>query len=128
MYTLVCRESGLDCDFIIKGAKGEYRGNKPTTTTTLHVCRTAEDEDDKERYNNHNNNNKNKNEQAAEYEDRDKSFFEGIEDVQRFYMVTTPEENEHSNKNNIYRLFLIGQKQLPCSKAQEFASIYFFLF
>ena len=32
-----------------------------------------------------------------------------IKDVQRFYMVTTPEEE----KNNIYRLFLIGQKQLP---------------
>jgi hypothetical protein len=38
---------------------------------------------------------------------------EGIKDVQRFYMVTAPEENGHSNKNNIYRLFLIGQKQLP---------------
>ena len=37
---------------------------------------------------------------------------EGIEDVQRFYMVTTPEEERNSNKN-IYRLFLIGQKQLP---------------
>jgi hypothetical protein len=33
-----------------------------------------------------------------------------IKDVQRFYMVTTPEEKE---KNDIYRLFLIGQKQLP---------------
>jgi hypothetical protein len=33
-----------------------------------------------------------------------------IKDVQRFYMVTTPEEEE---KNDIYRLFLIGQKQLP---------------
>src|SRR5215218_7975828 len=32
-----------------------------------------------------------------------------IKDVQRFYMVTTPEEE----KNDIYRLFLIGQKQLP---------------
>jgi hypothetical protein len=36
-----------------------------------------------------------------------------VEDVQRFYMVTAPEENGNSNKNNIYRLFLIGQKQLP---------------
>ena len=70
----------------IKGAEAKmkfykrffHRGNKPTTTTTLHVCRTAEDEDDKERYNNHNNNNKNKNEQAAEYEDGDKSFFEDV--------------------------------------------------
>src|ERR687889_1139148 len=33
-----------------------------------------------------------------------------IEDVQRFYMVTSPEEKE---KKDIYRLFLIGQKQLP---------------
>jgi uncharacterized protein DUF2795 len=40
-----------------------------------------------------------------------------IEDVQRFYMVTSPEEIEgkrYSNNNkHIYRLFLIGQKQLP---------------
>src|SRR5215204_4982232 len=35
-----------------------------------------------------------------------------IKDVQRFYMVTTPEE-EKEKKNNIYRLFLLGQKQLP---------------
>ncbi len=34
----------------------------------------------------------------------------GLKDVQRFYMVITPEEKE---KNDIYRLFLIGQKQLP---------------
>ena len=33
----------------------------------------------------------------------------GIKDVQRFYMVTSPADND-SNK---YRLFLIGQKQLP---------------
>src|SRR5919107_2962523 len=33
----------------------------------------------------------------------------GIKDVQRFYMVVSPEDND-SNK---YRLFLIGQKQLP---------------
>src|ERR671910_192852 len=31
----------------------------------------------------------------------------GIKDVQRFYMVTSPEDN------NKYRLFLVGQKQLP---------------
>src|ERR671911_1276522 len=37
-----------------------------------------------------------------------------IKDVQRFYMVTTPEEEEkEKKKNDIYRLFLIGQKQLP---------------
>ena len=34
---------------------------------------------------------------------------ERIKDVQRFYMITSPEKR---NKN-IYRLFLIGQKQLP---------------
>ena len=34
---------------------------------------------------------------------------EHIKDVQRFYMITSPEKR---NKN-IYRLFLIGQKQLP---------------
>ena len=37
----------------------------------------------------------------------------GIEDVQRFYMVTTPEEKRNNNNKDIYRLFLIGQKQLP---------------
>src|ERR671913_67128 len=34
-----------------------------------------------------------------------------IDDVQRFYMVTSPEKEK--KKNDIYRLFLIGQKQLP---------------
>jgi hypothetical protein len=39
---------------------------------------------------------------------------EDIGDVQRFYMITSPEEKgkRHSN-NDIYRLFLVGQKQLP---------------
>ena len=39
---------------------------------------------------------------------------EDISDVQRFYMVTSPEDGgeRHSNKD-IYRLFLVGQKQLP---------------
>jgi hypothetical protein len=36
---------------------------------------------------------------------------EDIKDVQRFYMVTSPEEQE-KNKD-VYRLFLVGQKQLP---------------
>src|SRR5918999_1070431 len=37
-----------------------------------------------------------------------------IKDVQRFYMVTAPEEEEEEEKkNDIYRLFLIAQKQLP---------------
>src|SRR3954453_1390505 len=36
-----------------------------------------------------------------------------IKDVQRFYMVTSSmHENEH-NRKDIYRLFLVGQKQLP---------------
>jgi hypothetical protein len=39
---------------------------------------------------------------------------EDIGDVQRFYMITSPEEKgkRQSNKD-IYRLFLVGQKQLP---------------
>src|SRR5215216_3859307 len=32
---------------------------------------------------------------------------EGVKDIQRFYIVTSPEDN------NKYRLFLVGQKQLP---------------
>src|SRR5918911_4030294 len=41
---------------------------------------------------------------------------EDIEDVQRFYMVTSPEQKgkrHNSNNKGIYRLFLVGQKQLP---------------
>ena len=41
---------------------------------------------------------------------------EDIEDVQRFYMVTSPEQKgkrHNSNNKDIYRLFLVGQKQLP---------------
>ena len=40
---------------------------------------------------------------------------EHIQDVQRFYMITSPENGKKTTKkgNNIYRLFLIGQKQLP---------------
>jgi Protein of unknown function (DUF2795) len=37
-----------------------------------------------------------------------------IKDVQRFYMVTSSERRkDHNNNKDIYRLFLIGQKQLP---------------
>jgi Protein of unknown function (DUF2795) len=36
---------------------------------------------------------------------------ENISDVQRFYMVTSPEDVK--KKKDIYRLFLVGQKQLP---------------
>src|SRR5919198_1361113 len=43
---------------------------------------------------------------------------EDIEDVQRFYMITSPEYGygvgkTKKNKEDIYRLFLVGQKQLP---------------
>ena len=39
---------------------------------------------------------------------------EGIEDVQRFYMVTSSAEDIHGKKKEkVYRLFLVGQKQLP---------------
>jgi hypothetical protein len=37
----------------------------------------------------------------------------GIEDVQRFYMVTCPEETKGKKTKKIYRLFLLGAKQLP---------------
>ena len=37
-----------------------------------------------------------------------------IKDVQRLYMVTSSmHENEHNRNENRYRLFLVGQKQLP---------------
>jgi hypothetical protein len=38
-----------------------------------------------------------------------------IEDVQRFYMITSPEQRRKGDNNNksVYRLFLVGQKQLP---------------
>jgi Protein of unknown function (DUF2795) len=39
---------------------------------------------------------------------------EGIGDVQRFYMITSPEEKgKRQGNKDIYRLFLVGQKQLP---------------
>jgi hypothetical protein len=39
---------------------------------------------------------------------------EGIRDVQRFYMVTAAEEDAKGRKKeDIYRLFLVGQKKLP---------------
>jgi hypothetical protein len=37
-----------------------------------------------------------------------------LEDVGRFYMVTTPEQNQKTSvKTLLYRLFLLGQKYLP---------------
>jgi hypothetical protein len=38
-----------------------------------------------------------------------------IEDVQRFYMITSPEQRRKGDNNNkgVYRLLLVGQKQLP---------------
>ncbi|MFL6376504.1 MAG: DUF2795 domain-containing protein [Nitrososphaeraceae archaeon] len=38
---------------------------------------------------------------------------EDIEDVQRFYMITSPEDGGKTKKKDVYRLFLVGQKQLP---------------
>lgn len=38
---------------------------------------------------------------------------EGIEDVQRFYMVTRPEESTDKKTEAIYRVFLLGSKRLP---------------
>jgi hypothetical protein len=48
---------------------------------------------------------------------------EDIRDVQRFYMITSPEDADggsegrktknKKNRQNIYRLFVVGQKQLP---------------
>src|SRR5919206_2583556 len=37
----------------------------------------------------------------------------GIEDVRRFFMVTAPEQDNHGNKGQLYRLFVIGKKSLP---------------
>lgn len=37
----------------------------------------------------------------------------GIEDVQKFYMVTCPEEGKGKKTKAIYRLFLLGAKRLP---------------
>ena len=36
-----------------------------------------------------------------------------VEDVQRFYMVTAPEKNGKASNKGVYRLFLVGQKQMP---------------
>ena len=36
-----------------------------------------------------------------------------LEDIQRFYMVTSTEKNGKPPSENIHRLFLLGQKQLP---------------
>jgi hypothetical protein len=41
----------------------------------------------------------------------------GIEDIRRFFMVTAPEKSE--NKNQFYRLFVIGKKSLPEIKKSE---------
>jgi hypothetical protein len=38
---------------------------------------------------------------------------EDIGDIQRFYMVTSPEGNGKDAKKELHRLFLLGQKQLP---------------
>ncbi|MGC2427164.1 MAG: hypothetical protein WA421_09020 [Nitrososphaeraceae archaeon] len=46
----------------------------------------------------------------------------GIEDVRRFFMVTAPEKSENkenSDKNQFYRLFVIGKKSLPEIRKSE---------
>src|SRR5919197_321247 len=76
----------------------------------------------------------NDNKESQIIEDGDIFFFyrpkvgteevEDIEDVQRFYMITSPENGDgrsseggrtknKKNRQGIYRLFLVGQKQLP---------------
>jgi hypothetical protein len=46
---------------------------------------------------------------------KDAQEVKGIEDVRRFFMVTAPEksENKTTDKNQFYRLFVIGKKSLP---------------
>ena len=45
----------------------------------------------------------------------------GIEDIRRFFMVTAPEksENKTTDKNQFYRLFVIGKKSLPEIRKSE---------
>jgi len=47
---------------------------------------------------------------------KDAQEVKGIEDVRCFFMVTAPEKSENKendNKNQFYRLFVIGKKSLP---------------
>ena len=47
---------------------------------------------------------------------KDAQEVKGVEDVRRFFMVTAPEEEREqndNNKNQLYRLFVIGKKSLP---------------
>ena len=54
---------------------------------------------------------------------KDAEEVKGIEDVRRFFMVTAPEKSENtkenSNKNQFYRLFVIGKKSLPEIRKSE---------
>jgi hypothetical protein len=46
----------------------------------------------------------------------------GIEDVRRFFMITAPEKSENKengDKNQFYRLFVIGKKSLPEIRKSE---------
>jgi hypothetical protein len=43
----------------------------------------------------------------------DSAEVQELEDVGRFYMVTSPEQNQKASKKHIHRLFLVGQKHLP---------------
>jgi hypothetical protein len=53
---------------------------------------------------------------------KDAEEVKGIEDVRRFFMVTAPEKsenNESGDKNQFYRLFVIGKKSLPEIRKSE---------
>jgi hypothetical protein len=52
---------------------------------------------------------------------KDAQEVKGIEDVRRFFMVTAPEksENKTTDKNQFYRLFVIGKKSLPDIRKSE---------
>ena len=77
------------------------------------------------------NNNNNDNTKPEILEQGDIYFFyrpkknaeevKGIEDVRRFFMVTAPEksENKDNDKNQFYRLFVIGKKSLPEIRKSE---------
>jgi hypothetical protein len=54
---------------------------------------------------------------------KDAQEVKGVEDVRRFFMVTAPEEERgeevDNNKNQPYRLFVIGKKSLPKIRKTE---------
>jgi hypothetical protein len=52
---------------------------------------------------------------------KDVEEVKGIEDIRRFFMVTAPEKSENieREKNQFYRLFVIGKKSLPEIRKSE---------